>query len=142
MVPYILWVETKKKFFRSPSCRHDAAALRAPAAAIARSIEKCGRLRRVRALAGCVAPSPPKVELAQETPLQLADGPGKDKFGQCAACHSLDYIEMNSRFLDKAGWTGTDNRMINAFAAPIPKEDVEPIAAYLAQHYGKEPLPR
>ncbi len=74
---------------------------------------------------------------AQESKVQLVDGPGKDKAMQCVACHSLDYIPMNSRFLDKAGWTATTNKMINAFGAPIPKEDVEAIATYLAQHYGK-----
>ena len=74
---------------------------------------------------------------AQESKVQLTDGPGKDKAGQCVACHSLDYIQMNSRFLDKAGWTGTINKMINAYGAPIAKEDVEVIAAYLAEHYGK-----
>ncbi|MEW5881569.1 MAG: cytochrome c [Pseudomonadota bacterium] len=88
-------------------------------------------------LAGCAAPTPTTVQLAQETPIALPDGPGKDKVGQCVACHSLDYIAMNSRFLDKAGWTASVNKMINVFGAPIPKEDVEPIAAYLAQHYGK-----
>jgi hypothetical protein len=81
--------------------------------------------------------SSPSGQLAQETALQMPDGPGKDKVGQCAACHSLDYIAMNSRFLDKAGWTASVNKMINAFGAPIPKEDVEPIAEYLAQHYGR-----
>jgi hypothetical protein len=91
----------------------------------------------VLALAGCVTPSSTNVQLAQETPPQLAEGPGKDKVGVCAACHSLDYIEMNSRFLDKAGWTASINKMINAFGAPIPKEDVEPLATYLAQHYGR-----
>ena len=75
--------------------------------------------------------------LAQESKVQLADGPGKDKVGQCIACHSLDYIQMNSRFLDKAGWTASINKMINAFGAPIAKEDVEVIATYLAEHYGK-----
>ena len=44
---------------------------------------------------------------------------------------------MNSRFLDKAGWTASVNKMINAFGAPIPKEDVDAIASYLAQNYGK-----
>jgi hypothetical protein len=44
---------------------------------------------------------------------------------------------MNSRFLDKTGWTASVNKMINAFGAPIPKEDVEVIASYLAQNYGK-----
>jgi hypothetical protein len=86
------------------------------------------------ALVGCASP---EAQLAQETPLKMPDGPGKDKVGQCAACHSLDYIAMNSRFLDKAGWTASVNKMINAFGAPIPKEDVEPIAEYLAQHYGR-----
>jgi hypothetical protein len=49
----------------------------------------------------------------------------------------VDYIQMNSRFLDKAGWTGTTNKMINVFGAPIAKEDVDAIASYLAAHYGK-----
>ncbi len=78
---------------------------------------------------------------AQESKVQLKDAPGKDKAMQCMACHSVDYIPMNSRFLDKAGWTAEVNKMINAFGAPIPKQDVEPIANYLAQNYGKPPAP-
>ena len=74
---------------------------------------------------------------AQEANIVLKDGPGKDKAMQCVACHSLDYIQMNSPFLNKAGWTASVNKMINAFGAPIPKEDVETIATYLAQNYGK-----
>ena len=76
---------------------------------------------------------------AQESTVELKDAPGKDKAMQCAACHSLDYIPMNSRFLDKAGWTASVNKMINAFGAPIPKEDVDAIATYLATNYGKPP---
>ena len=76
---------------------------------------------------------------AQESDVKLKDGPGRDKAMQCVACHSLDYIQMNSRFLDKAGWTASVNKMINAFGAPIAKEDVEAIATYLAQNYGKAP---
>lgn len=74
---------------------------------------------------------------AQEAKVELKDAPGKDKAMQCVACHSLDYIQMNSRFLDKAGWTASVNKMINAFGAPIPKEDVDAIATYLAENYGK-----
>jgi hypothetical protein len=74
---------------------------------------------------------------AQEAKVVLKDGPGRDKAMQCAVCHSLDYIQMNSRFLDKAGWTASVNKMINVFGAPIAKEDVETIADYLAQNYGK-----
>ncbi len=73
---------------------------------------------------------------AQEDKIALKDAPGRDKAMQCMACHSLDYIQMNSRFLDKAGWTASVNKMINAFGAPIAKEDVDAIATYLAQNYG------
>lgn len=74
---------------------------------------------------------------AQESKVQLKDAAGRDKVNACLACHSLDYIQMNSRFMDKAGWTGSINKMINAFGAPIAKEDVESIATYLAENYGK-----
>jgi mono/diheme cytochrome c family protein len=76
---------------------------------------------------------------AQESKVQLKDGPGRDRANACLACHSLDYIQMNSRFLDKAGWTASVNKMINAFGAPIQKEDVDAIATYLSENYGKVP---
>jgi mono/diheme cytochrome c family protein len=76
---------------------------------------------------------------AQEEKVVLKEAPGREKVMQCLACHSLDYIQMNSRFLDKAGWTASVNKMINAFGAPIPKEDVDAIATYLAENYGKPP---
>jgi len=74
---------------------------------------------------------------AQESKVVLKDGPGRDKAQACVACHSLDYIQMNAPFLDKAGWTASINKMINAFGAPIPREDVDVIATYLAERYGK-----
>lgn len=74
---------------------------------------------------------------AQESQVVLKEGPGKDKVMQCAACHSLDYIPMNSPFLNKAGWSATVAKMINVYGAAIPKEDVEIIVNYLAQNYGK-----
>lgn len=77
--------------------------------------------------------------LAQESKVTLKDGPGREKAQACVACHSLDYIQMNSRFMDKAGWTASVNKMINAFGAPISKEDVDAIATYLATSYGKPP---
>src|SRR4051795_5518961 len=80
--------------------------------------------------------------LAQEAKVELKDAPGKDKAMQCLACHSLDYIQMNSRFLDKAGWSASVNKMINAFGAPIAKEDVDAIATYLAENYGKPVNPK
>ena len=80
-----------------------------------------------------------QVALAQESKVTLKDAPGREKAQACVACHSLDYIQMNSRFMDKAGWTASVNKMINAFGALIPKEDVDAIATYLATNYGKPP---
>ena len=73
---------------------------------------------------------------AQESKVTLKDAPGRDKVNACLACHSADYILMNARFMDKAAWTASVNKMINAFGAPIDKADVDAIAAYLAQNYG------
>ncbi len=84
------------------------------------------------ALATCGATA-----IAQESKVVLKDGPGKDKAMQCIACHSVDYIQMNAAFLDKTGWTASVNKMINAFHAPIAKDDVEIIVNYLVQNYGK-----
>ena len=75
--------------------------------------------------------------LAQEEKVVLKDAPGRDKAMQCLACHSLDYIQMNSRFLDKAGWTASVNKMINAFGAPIPATDAAKIIDYLTANYGQ-----
>ena len=39
---------------------------------------------------------------ADEKPVQLKKAPGLDKVeANCAACHSLDYIQMNSPFLER-----------------------------------------
>jgi hypothetical protein len=93
----------------------------------------------MNALIALVLLAAPAAKYPDENRVQLKDGPDKALVvGRCAACHSQDYIPMNSPFLDKAGWTATINKMINAFGAPIQKEDVEPIATYLAEHYGKK----
>ena len=76
---------------------------------------------------------------AGESAIKLKDGPGRELVqANCVMCHSLDYIQMNSRFLDKAGWTASVNKMINVFGAPIAREDVDAIASYLAENYGKK----
>ena len=90
----------------------------------------------MRMLLALIALTIALVATAQESRIQLKDGPGKDKAMACVACHSLDYLEMNGRFMNKAGWTASVNKMINAFGAPIDKADVEIIATYLAQQYG------
>jgi len=75
---------------------------------------------------------------ADEGQFRLKEGAGRELVeANCATCHSLDYIQMNSPFLDKKGWEATLSKMVNAMGAPIAKEDVPMIVEYLNQHYGK-----
>ena len=90
----------------------------------------------MRALIAVLAAAIAVVAIAQESTVRLKDGPGRDKVNVCFSCHSADYIVMNSKFMDKAAWTGSVNKMINVFGAPIDKGDVEVIATYLATNYG------
>jgi len=74
---------------------------------------------------------------ADEKPVQLKPGPGLDKVeANCAACHSLDYIQMNSPFPNAALWDTEVAKMINAFGAPIDAADAKTIADYLKKNYG------
>jgi mono/diheme cytochrome c family protein len=74
---------------------------------------------------------------ADEQPVHLKPGPGLDKVeGNCGACHSLDYIRMNSPFLNAAGWNGEVTKMIKVYGAPIADADAKAIADYLAKNYG------
>jgi sulfite dehydrogenase (cytochrome) subunit B len=69
--------------------------------------------------------------------IALKNAPGVQKVeGNCAACHSLDYIPMNSPFLAPAGWDAEVGKMIKAFGAPISNTDAATIADYLKKNYG------
>jgi hypothetical protein len=75
---------------------------------------------------------------AGENLVQLKQAPGADKVeANCGACHSLDYVQMNSNFLNAAGWDAEVAKMINAFGAPIDPADAKTIADYLTANYGK-----
>ena len=74
---------------------------------------------------------------AGEQPINLKKAPGLDLVeGNCAACHSLDYVQMNSPFLNAAGWDAEVSKMIKLFGAPISDEDAKKIADYLKANYG------
>jgi mono/diheme cytochrome c family protein len=75
--------------------------------------------------------------VAEEKSVQLKQGPGLDKVeGNCGGCHSLDYVPMNSTFLNAASWDTEVAKMINAFGAPIDQADAKIIADYLKSNYG------
>ena len=76
--------------------------------------------------------------LADESQVQLKAGPGRDLvIANCVACHSLDYIQMNSPFPDRKLWEAEVGKMINAFGAPIAKDDIPALVDYLVQYYGQ-----
>ncbi|MGZ4996577.1 MAG: cytochrome c [Methylobacter sp.] len=75
---------------------------------------------------------------AGESQIFLKDRPGKNQVvTQCAMCHSLDYITVHAKILDRAGWEKTVGKMINVMGAPINDADKQIIIDYLAQNYGK-----
>ena len=74
---------------------------------------------------------------AAEQLIDLKKAPGLDKVeGNCGACHSLDYIQMNSPYLTPAVWDAELNKMIKAFGAPISEADAKEIKDYLVKNYG------
>lgn len=88
----------------------------------------CGLLAMAAALA-----------YAGEDTVKLKEAPGRDAVeANCIGCHSLDYIPMNSPFLDEKGWQAEVTKMAKAFGAPVIEADVPKIIAYLAQNYGKK----
>ena len=74
---------------------------------------------------------------AEEKPIALKPAPDLDKVeANCASCHSLDYIQMNSPFPSAAVWDAEVTKMIKVFGAPIEDGDAAAIKNYLKQNYG------
>jgi mono/diheme cytochrome c family protein len=74
---------------------------------------------------------------ADEFSIKLKPGDGAEVTqGQCAACHSLDYIQMNSPFPKRAVWEAEVTKMIKVFGATIDDKDAKSIIDYLAKNYG------
>ena len=75
--------------------------------------------------------------MAEEKLIDLKKAPGLDKVeGNCGACHSLDYIQMNSPYPNAALWDAEVTKMIKAFGAPISEADAKTIKEYLTKNYG------
>ena len=74
--------------------------------------------------------------LADEV-VTLKPGAGQDVTEtRCAACHTLNYIRMNSPFLSEAGWTAEVTKMRKVFGAPMEDAEASAIIAYLVAQYG------
>ncbi len=78
--------------------------------------------------------------VAADTPVALKPGAGADSTsGYCNACHTSDYIVMNSPFLSAAAWKAEVTKMRMAFGAPIDDGIADEITAYLAANYAAKP---
>jgi mono/diheme cytochrome c family protein len=74
--------------------------------------------------------------LAANLPLPLKPGAGVDvATAYCNACHTSNYIIMNSIFLTADQWKGEVTKMRTAFGAPIDDETAAAITAYLSARY-------
>jgi mono/diheme cytochrome c family protein len=77
--------------------------------------------------------------IADEDAIRLQPGEGAELVREnCVACHSLDYIQMNSPFLDRKGWTAEVTKMVKAFGAPLEQDDQQKMVEYLTAAYGKK----
>lgn len=93
-------------------------------------------LRLAAALAALGAGLPAAV-LAGEEEVTLKDAPGREQvMNNCTLCHSVDYIRMNSPFMNKTAWQATTNKMIKVMGAPVSPADLPVIIDYLTRNYG------
>ena len=77
-----------------------------------------------------------KIELPPET-ATLKAGAGADLANkQCLVCHSGDYITTQPRDKPLAFWKAEVTKMKKVYGAPIPDDQIDQIAQYLAENYG------
>ena len=88
------------------------------------------------ALSAVVLSTP--LAFADEAAIALKPGHGLDAVqNNCAACHSLDYVQMNAPFMDAKTWDAEVTKMIKVFGAPIDEKDARTITDYLVANYGQ-----
>jgi hypothetical protein len=59
-------------------------------------------------------------------------GPGSDAAnGYCLVCHSAGMV-LTQPHMNRSAWEAEVNKMRTAYKAPIPEEQVQAIASYLA----------
>jgi sulfite dehydrogenase (cytochrome) subunit B len=77
-----------------------------------------------------------KIELPKETAM-LKPGPGADLAnGQCLTCHSAEYITTQPRDKPLPFWKAEVEKMKKVYGAPIPDDQIGPLAEYLTRSYG------
>ena len=84
---------------------------------------------------GCLAAGL-KLELPPQT-ATLKPGAGSDVANaQCLICHSAEYITTQPGDKPLAFWKAEVEKMKRVYGAPIPDEQMNVVAEYLARSYG------
>lgn len=69
---------------------------------------------------------------------ELPDGEGKKILqGQCTSCHELTEVTKFRGYYNRAQWRDIVVTMVE-YGADLKKPEIEVLADYLAQHFGKE----
>jgi cytochrome c5 len=77
------------------------------------------------------------VAVADESTVRLSEGAeATTVVANCSGCHSLDYIQMNARFLKRADWEASVKKMVTVMGAPVSEADATRIVDYLTREYG------
>ena len=79
---------------------------------------------------------------AADEPVALKAGASSDTTAAyCSACHTTDYIIMNSPFLTPQAWKAEVAKMRSLFGAPIDEQTAASITDYLVANYAVAPKP-
>jgi hypothetical protein len=74
---------------------------------------------------------------ADESAIRMREAPELTTLvANCSGCHSLDYVQMNSHFLKRAGWEAEIKKMVSVMGAPVSEADQAALLAYLTREYG------
>jgi len=93
--------------------------------------------RQFALLLAAMLVSMPTPSPADEAQIKLKAAPGSELVEtNCVACHSLDYIKMNAKFMSQATWDAEMQKMTKRFGAPVSAEDAKAILDYLVKNYG------
>ena len=108
--------------------------MKEPAMRVARRSWHC-------AIVACLlAAALPAASITIELPAEsssLKPGAGSElATRQCATCHSADYVAIQPPGKPLAFWRAEVEKMKKVYGAPIPDDQVEPIAQYLTRAYG------
>jgi mono/diheme cytochrome c family protein len=94
-------------------------------------------MKAIQALLASIALLASNDASADETRIRMADAPETPALiANCSGCHSLDYIQMNSKFAKRAGWEAEVKKMVSVMGAPVSEADAAKLVDYLIREYG------